>query len=106
MAGPVTFRRLGWHTYFTASLPVRLGVIPDQPFSDTGRFVEVFVLDRHHTCDLNAVLHLFERPRRDAGADARAGRDRGHEPDAVQAVVDRHAQAGELDGLADERADE
>src|SRR5882762_2754621 len=81
-----------------------LRVIPDDPLGDAAGFGGAFALDRDVPDDLVPLVDLLECARGDSRADARAGRHRRDEPDAVEAVIDRQPQAGEAKGVADECA--
>src|SRR3954466_12907029 len=80
-------------------------VVPDYPFGNAGRLLRTFALDGDVPGDLDcAAADLIETAGDDARADPGSGRDRRHEAHLVEAVVDRHPQAAELNRVAQKAA--
>src|SRR5262252_9985027 len=105
MAGPVSGGLAG-NVYCNAPLTqvkaasaasIACRIVAHQPVRDAGGLRFAFALDGYRPRHLVGSASLLHGAADDPRPNPRPGEDRGHETYAVEAVVDRHPQAGELD---------
>ena len=77
-------------------MPSLMRIVPDEPFGDAAGFRGALALDRDAPRHLTASVDRFDRDGSETSTDARFRWQRRHEAHAIDAVVDRHANARTL----------